>query len=189
MSRSNQTWEESAIDEEIRGHYAKASALFRRALIGDPDSKELRYRLGMVCFKMGEMTEAIDQLSEALRIAPQDSRICVDLGSALLCVGQGQDAQMMFKRAVRIDASCTEGYFLLGKLAQRNGEYADARRCFHQTLERNPQYMEAHLAIAETLLETGDARRAAIHFKHALDICPDMDAARQGLVWAQLAED
>ncbi|MGH8003844.1 MAG: tetratricopeptide repeat protein, partial [Limisphaerales bacterium] len=73
------------------------------------------------------------------------------------------------------------GLFRLGNVFLEQGNYAEARQLFQQTVQLDPQYKFAHLNLGAVALKEGDLKTAEEEFKKELEIDPLSERALANL--------
>ncbi|HXT50157.1 MAG TPA: tetratricopeptide repeat protein [Thermoanaerobaculia bacterium] len=80
----------------------EALKLIRRALELDPDNAAYIDSLGWVYFRMGDLSQAVEQLEKAARMLPADGTVQEHLGDALRAMGKGAEARTAYRRALQL---------------------------------------------------------------------------------------
>ncbi|MCI0329746.1 MAG: tetratricopeptide repeat protein [candidate division Zixibacteria bacterium] len=73
------------------------------------------------------------------------------------------------------------GFFQLGNVFLEQGNYAEARQLFHQTLQADPRFKFAHLNLGVAALKMGDLKTAEEEFKKELEADPQSEKAPANL--------
>ncbi len=73
------------------------------------------------------------------------------------------------------------GLFRLGNVFLEQGNYAEARQLFHQTVQLDPRYKFAHLNLGVVALRSGDLKTAEEEFKKELEIDSQSEKAASNL--------
>jgi tetratricopeptide (TPR) repeat protein len=99
--------------------YRKAIALDQAAEV---HSEQPYLNLGTLLAKSNRPSEALEQLLQAARIAPNSNRVRYELGKAYFDLGQFEKAQPELEAAIRIEPKSRESHYLLGRIYQRLGK-------------------------------------------------------------------
>jgi Flp pilus assembly protein TadD/mono/diheme cytochrome c family protein len=137
--------------------YEQARAEFLHALSLNPSAAtalDLRKHLAFAYLQLGQISESITQLREAVRLAPEDPSAHALLAQVLARVGQLQEAIAEQKSALRANAKDADGWNNLGAFQARSGDIEAARYDFEQALRIDPKNNQAkanlsHLAQAQ----------------------------------------
>ena len=118
-----------------RGQVEKSRAQLRSCSQIDPANSEARYQLGLSYKSEGDNKQAIEMLSEAVRLSPNYSAAVRDLGALHLESGDDLKARSLLERAAEINPKDAEVHFQLARLYNRIGESALAKK--HQAIFQN----------------------------------------------------
>lgn len=147
----------------------------------------MSYDLGIVLLNKGDYAGAIQQLSAAQRLNPDDAFTCNALGLAYYGEGLKTEAEKSYKQAVASKKDYSDAYNNLGVLYLSESKWDDAIKAFHASLT-NPLYMSPQIAwvnIGWAYYQKSKLDEAQKAYKSAMDIAPDMPAAHNdmGLVY------
>ena len=170
---------ESGLSYELRGvrafearDWKTAEAFFRKGLTlsrdNTPLTRSLHHKLGTALVLMGEVSSAVEQFDEVTRLAPEDG----------------------------VDESAAKAHYSLGIVLEEKGRHADALEHLAAAVKYQPNYVEAHLALADALRRSpqrADPGRSArfkaslAHYDEAMKINPRSTPARLGYALALAA--
>ena len=99
-------------------------------------------------------------------------------------------AEELYRRAVRLDPSLAIAYTNLGNIRFRRGDETGAEILYRRAIEVDPSQPEAHYNLGYVMLERGDARDATRYFERALQGDPRFADAHFNLAmaWERLGE-
>jgi tetratricopeptide (TPR) repeat protein len=107
-------------------------ALDDKKVIADKQANVL-YLLGMVHNKQGKYEEAVKELTQAVKVLPNASRVHLQLGGALLILNRLDDAERELKEAYNLGGASLGGaQFLLGQLYFTQKRYDLAKQAFER---------------------------------------------------------
>ncbi len=113
-------------------------ALEDKKVMADKQANVL-YMLGMVHNKQGRYEEAVKELSQAVKVLPNASRVHLQLGGALLLMNKLDDAERELKEAYTLGGATLGGaQLLLGQLYFTQKRYDLAREAFERYLTDVP---------------------------------------------------
>ncbi len=102
-----------------------------------------------------------------------DSGIAYSLGNAYLAVREVEQAKSQFRRllmeGVEIDDLMRAQVLKnLGSTFEEDGDHVEARKCYKQALDLEPNLMEAQYALGMSFQKDGELEQAIIHFDQVL---------------------
>jgi len=109
----------------------------------------------------GDLAAAIDALTRASRVNPNDLLVRYELSAALAADGRGDDAMIELAAALAINPRDAQAYAAIGQLQLNAGAYADAVSAFTRAIELAPDRYEIRYSLATTYTRLGDAAKAA----------------------------
>ena len=109
---------ENQTDAAVKA-YRKAIALDQ---VAEVHSEQPYLNLGALLAKSNRDSEALEQLQQAARIAPNSNRVRYELGKVYFDLGQFVNAQPELEAAVRIGPQSRASHYLLGRIYQRLGK-------------------------------------------------------------------
>ncbi len=125
------------------GYWKDNSSLFEHAIkVTDRNYVAYQY-LAQVKIDNGELDAALDYLSKALAINPDDPKAHATLGNLYAKRGELTLAIKSFKYALKLNPKISEVYNNLGVTYYRLGDIAKAIRYYQTALELNPDYSKA----------------------------------------------
>jgi Flp pilus assembly protein TadD len=93
-----------------------------------PLDPELHNDVGSVLASTGKLDDAIRHYREAIRLAPDDTGVLVNLSGALLRQGRADEAVSHLERALAIDPNDANAHYTIAVAVASRGEYARAWR-------------------------------------------------------------
>ena len=120
-------------------HFTRAQELLDRAEQVDPEHPELPLRRAQLLRAQGDAAAAATLLRELTRRRPGDPLAWATLGSALAALGQVEESEKAFARALALQPSITTLSTLASARADR-GDFAGARQAAEAMLRRAPDH-------------------------------------------------
>jgi len=155
-----------------------------RAVRVAPDLPLAWYAFGHVWRCRGQLPKAEEAAREAIRLDPEDPDALGLLAQIQVDRKQWRDALETAESGLRVDPeddTCTN----LKAVALRGlGRKAEAADVLEGQLARTPEDATTHANLGWTALDRGDYERAHEHFREALRLEPDSEAARSGIIEA-----
>jgi tetratricopeptide (TPR) repeat protein len=158
---------DSALSYELRGvrqfearDWKSAAAFFRKGIElsheNDPLSRSLHHKLGTALYLSGDLQGAREQFENVIRNAPQGV----------------------------LDEAGAKANYSLGVMLASNGELQPAIQHLLAAIQYQPNYVEAHMAVADVLRRSGQAEASLTHYRDAIAINPRQTVARLGYAMA-----
>lgn len=149
----------------------------------------------------GKTEEAIRRYEEALRLAPQATRLHFPLATLYRQLGKTEEADRHARQAgsgevpipdpwlteVADHAAGPQGLVHRGLRAQSDGDLEEAERALRKAVELAPSNPQAHQNLGAVLLSRGALTEAERHLHEALRLRPDYPEAHYNL--ARVAEE
>ena len=176
------------------GRHAEAEAHARQLLETDPAQGFAWKVLGASLALQGH--DALNAMTEAVRLLPNDADAHNNLGNALYAAGDFTAAAQRYAAALTLMPGYAEAHANLGRALQAQGRHAEAIEHYRQAIALRPAYAKAYNYLGNVLVETGqleagiesyrralaqDDHYAEAHanLSHALRMAGHLDGARQ----------
>jgi len=137
--------------------------------------------LGRMLLKVGNVSDAIVQFRQALRLKPDFAEAHNDLGNALTRTGKIGEAIAHYEQALRINPDFTGAHIDLGVALSQLGSNQDAIAEYEQALRIKPDIPEAHCNLGNALRQANRVPEAIGEYEQALRINPDYAEAHNNL--------
>jgi len=147
----------SAADQQ---DLAGAEALLGQAVKRCPTDIDARRHYAAVLWQRGEPMKALEQINEALRLAPDDVPLCLAGGRMTMELGLLDDADRLASAALRAAPQSADAWHLQGQVALARGRDEAALADFHHGLAIAPDDRGLLLDTAEVYRRLGRPRRA-----------------------------
>ncbi len=169
-------------DPEVRLHLARAhiaadnpaAALVAvdQALAAGAPRAEALYLCGTAQNALRRSLDAVESLSESIRIDPCHAAAQLNLGNAKADLDRWNDAEQDIRAAIATDPALIDAHTSLGFVLTAQGRLAEAMAACRNAITLNPLSAEAHWNLATALLLDGDYERGfneyEWHRKHRL---------------------
>lgn len=163
--------------------YDTAVAAFLKAIEAAPGRASIRQDLAYAYLKIGENEQAREQMQEALRLAPDDTRLALDY--AFLCYETKQqvEARRIFDRLRKTGNELAEQAF-----QNIDGPLASGIDRWRKAIEMGADSFSDHFELATLAEQRDELELAAEHYEKAWRILPDRRSVlvALGRVWKQL---
>jgi tetratricopeptide (TPR) repeat protein len=161
--------------------YADADTLWRATLDEDPRCWMAHNNLGGLEVKGARYAEAINHLTEALRLHPGIVEAEYNLGLALLRTGRPGEATPHFEEVLRVQPADAEALGNLGYALFQLGRVPEAILRYEAALRSKPDSAVVHNNLGTALLEQRRIGDAIGHLQAAVRLDPDYPDARYNL--------
>ncbi len=158
-----------------QGRFADAAAQLHTALQLRPDNGDGWALLGSVYHQNHQLTQAVEALTQAIRLLPNQPGPHITLAGVFSEQGKQDEASAERKTAAsltraavnhqRATFATNSGNMLLAK-----GQVADAVQRYQEAVANDPNYAEAHRALAIALARQGRADEAESENKKAAEL-------------------
>jgi Tfp pilus assembly protein PilF len=116
--------------------------------------------------------EAVEVLTKAMRMNPDDEDVHYNLGLALTRLGKFEEAVKQYEEALRIFPDYVEAHSNLGNLLMRTGRTEEAIPHFELAVKIMPDYSSGHNNLGTALQKSGRVSEALPHFREAVKLNP-----------------
>lgn len=156
------------------GRFHDALGVFAQALRQNPASLAARYGLSRACAGAGDPLTAIAWISDALRLAPQETEPLPMMADLLLNTKQYAQALPIYERLYR-EMGLRDGVTVLhyGFCLEQTGRLDASVERYREAIALNPRFLEAHVDLSGVLWRLGDFEGALTHAWKAVNIDPD----------------
>jgi tetratricopeptide (TPR) repeat protein len=128
---------------------------------------------GKALLQLGKLSEAIDMLSQVVKLAPGEADGYNDLGSALHDVGRVGDAVASYRRAVALNPRSCEAHSNLGRVLCGLGQFEEAAAACDKAIGIDPNAAAAHNNLGNAQCELGRPTEAEASYLRSLTLRPD----------------
>jgi protein O-GlcNAc transferase len=154
------------------GRFAEAQGELERATVLRPDNGEAWAILGNVYKETSQFQKATDALRRAMELMPNQPSPHISLAAILSQQGDHAGALAERKKAAdlsRIAVSRQRANFALdsGRALLKKGQVAEAVAQLQSAVEADPNYSDAHSALADALERQGQSAAAALERQRA----------------------
>jgi tetratricopeptide (TPR) repeat protein len=139
---------------------------------------------GMQALAARDWKTAVEDLRQAVALAPQNAITRLNLGTALSLSGETPAARRELLEAVRLSPGLSKAHFALALLAQDEGRWDEAIERLSEAVRHDSSFEDAQFALAEALRRTGAAERSLSHYTRVLQLNAAASQARFGYVMA-----
>ena len=117
-----------------QGNHRQAAAFFKKAIAQAPDDSELHHDMGLALSRLGRRDEAIERISHALSLSPDNSQYANHLATVQFESG---DQEAAFA-SLKANSNPAVAHFNMAYLYFKNGHTGKARDHLNETLQFEP---------------------------------------------------
>ncbi|HSI11347.1 MAG TPA: ammonia-forming cytochrome c nitrite reductase subunit c552 [Chthoniobacter sp.] len=162
---------------EDRGDSPGALAAFKLAVDWDHGSAPLRSNYAIALSVAGRSGEAVEQLAEAVKLAPRDAQLRYTYALGLAEANRSVQARGELEQAVQLDPQFGRAWYNLGLARNAAGEVQPALEALARAEMLDPQNAQAPYAAATILARNQRMREATDAARRALKIDPSYSEA------------
>ncbi len=134
-----------------------------RSMQADEHLAHIHFTRGINYEIMRQWDAALDEFQKAAGLDPGNGRYIAAEGLMLLKKDLETEAELMFEQALDLDANTAEAWYGLGLLANRDEDTETALQNLNKAVEINPDYGQAHYALAILYAEQNEFSQARRH--------------------------
>ena len=179
------------LHDELGSIYAQnrdwpnAKQAFITALQLNPNLAMAHMHLGITLQSERE-PGALDELTKAYQLAPQNAMVALQLGEALVGAEQDESAIPVFEHALELDPNLTAAAYQLGLALQRMNRLQDAIPLFQKAAAADPKNAEILSNLGMALCQAQQSKDAVPILQRAVALAPDNATAHQDLAAAYI---
>ena len=174
-----------------RNQWEDAEPLLAKAVDVCPDSPETRSKYADLLWQRTHRAEAIQEMTEAIRLAPDDASLRVSYGEMQLALGNTGAASEAADQALDMDPKLPGAWALRGRVMHRTRKHRQALSDLHRAEGLDMKNSSYPLEIADLYLVLGEPDRAlatlqSLSSKWTTDAEPPTVLAMKGRAYAAM---
>jgi tetratricopeptide (TPR) repeat protein len=160
--------------------------LWEDVLAKSPENSRAHFQLALGYYEDGRCQESVRHYKTAERLGEREHRLYVDWALADDCLGRFDDALAKIKRAIEIEKTA-HAYALMGMIYAKQNRRDEAMAALDEAGRIDAGYDMTYAYRGNLLVLANDFAGAAAQYRHALDLDPNNQLARNGLARVQAA--
>ncbi len=144
-----------AVELVGESHYPEALRVLTAAEFDAPLSAEYHDLLGTVYYHLDEPAKSVNELQEAIRLAPSDPDHYFKLGMMFLKHRTGDGAVLVFEAALKARPDVPKLWMGLGLSYYIQNQMGQAKENLQHALSLDPKYGPAYLVLCDMFLQNG----------------------------------
>lgn len=170
-----------ALQHHQAGRLKEAEGIYRQVLEADAQNADGLHLLGMIAHADGRHEAAVEMISEAIAINPNEPHYHSNLGTVLQAQGKLDEALGCFERALALKPDLAEVHINLGNILQAQGKLDEAVACQERALALKPDCAEAYFNLGNVRKAQGNLDEAVVCYERAVALKPSLVAAQTNL--------
>ena len=163
------------------GLLPQAKLMFLDCIKQAPGHAEAHNLLGMTCFRRKEYREAMQYLTKACELQPNEIFYYNNAGVVAYALKDYQKAKTLFLTAIKFNPAYPDPYNNLGNLLSDLLLFDEAVKFYKQALTLNPGFAQACFNLALALEKRHYDIEAIFYYQQTIKIKPDYLKAHQAL--------
>ena len=169
----------------LQGKRNEAAASFQQALQKQPNYTEAYINLGIVLRQLGQLEEAANSYRQAIALQPYQALAHFSLGNVLSDLENLQEAVRSYEQAIALQPDLRNAHYHLGNIYHKLEDKERSIDCLQKAsaIQNNLPLDSArsYCFLGIDLRWQGRQEEAAIAFKKALELEPQLSGAHQHL--------
>ena len=129
----------------------------------------------------GVFQASVDCYAAAIRLDPTRAELYINLGYALLQLGQNANACAALSRAAEMDSQSPDAHYMLAQSFIATGDSASAKASLFNAVQVNPNFDFAFRDLGLLAERMGQQAEATVHYEKALQINAEFEAVLESL--------
>ncbi len=144
-------------------------------------SKEKIINQAFKFHSQGNISEAAKYYQYFINQGFKDHRVFSNYGIILKNLGNLQEAELSYRKAIEIKPDYSDAHSNLGNILRDLGKLQEAELSTRKAIELNPNFADAHCNLGSILNDLGNLKEAEISTRKAIEIKPDYAIAHSNL--------
>jgi tetratricopeptide (TPR) repeat protein len=157
--------------EEAQKNFREAITVLQDVVNRRPDVASLHFQLAQLHVRVGETTQARNQLQTVVQLAPNSPSAIMMLAELNINSGDPKSAQAPLTDLIKRQPSAV-AYDLLGRAYYQDKDFARASAAFAKFAELAPREPRAHQSLGSSLAAENKIQEAVPHLEEALRLDP-----------------
>ncbi|MDI6793962.1 MAG: tetratricopeptide repeat protein, partial [bacterium] len=159
----------------------KAMATYQKLIKYAPNYAQVHYNLGLLYRKMGDLTQARDELKQCLKNNPYHKGVHFNLGVTHLDLGELRKAEAEFQTTLELDPQDAASMERLVSIYFQQKQWDEAITQSEKLIRVQPENAAAYSNLGAVYSEKGNKEKAYYYLKKAVEIDQDFLVGHQNL--------
>jgi tetratricopeptide (TPR) repeat protein len=152
-----------------------------KALDLAPDAAMPNHVVGLLLFRLGRLSRALEFYERAWKADPKDAEIYLNIGIVAWKLDMLESAEKFYRLCIQIAPNNIDGLINLASVLRDQGRYEDAIELLRARIYLMPEQIELWNSLGTVLADSGDPLGAAPFYIEALRLKPDFARAHNNL--------
>ncbi|MDK2124837.1 tetratricopeptide repeat protein [Parachitinimonas caeni] len=170
-----------AIRHHQAGELAPAEQIYRQIIQAAPQYADAWHLLGVLAHQCGQPAQAIEWISEAIRLNAKVADFHSNIAEAWRANGDGVAAEAAARRAIALDARHGSAFVHLGLALDAQGRVEEAIGAHRKAVSLKPESPQAWNNLGNALKQAGRLADALDALQTAVKLAPQLPASRYNL--------
>lgn len=158
-----------------------AAKNYQEVLAADPKQPDALHLMGVIAHKIGNLDDAVELISESLRMQPENTSAINNLAGVLRDQQRLPEALEFYDAALAATPGSAFIHSNRGNVLKDLGRLEDAATSYQRALELDPESYAAHSNLGTVFKELGNLGQAAECYRRAIELNPDSVEALSNL--------
>jgi len=161
--------------------------LFSKGFAETSNTSEYWFQKGYQSNNIGKYNIAILQYQKALRIAPEDAIIFLNMGLAYASDGKDIEAMECFQKVTEIDSCNAAAYYNMGLIYFHTGNTEKELECYQKAIELDSVFVMAYYNMGIIFYNKGETEKEMEYHQKAIEIGTDdgLEFYKLGMTYAK----
>lgn len=146
-----------------------------------PDMALSNHTVGLILFRVGRLSKALEFYERAWRIDPNDAEIYLNMGIVAWKLDMLDAAEKFYRLCVKLAPENMNGLINLASVLRDRDRYEDAIELLRANIFLHPDNIDLWNSLGSVIAESGDPAGAVVFYEEALRLKPDFARAHNNL--------
>lgn len=172
---------EQALIYQAQQNLVEADQHLAKAVELAPTEPQIYFGKGKFYAQQGQFEQAVSYYRQAIVMDPNRGWFHLELGHALLAVGQQEEAILTLMTGLSLASNDPNAYLFVGGLAREQEEWSQMVKIYEDALAHGIIRVDIYLQLGDAYKYLGQIEQALTNYQRALELAPDHPEAQQRL--------
>lgn len=170
-----------AIKISDEGDHVGAAKHALKALDAGPDTALANHTVGLLLFRLGRLSRALEFYERAWKLDPADDEIYLNMGIVAWKLDMLEAAEKFYRLCVQVNPDSMSGMINLASVLRDQAKFEDAIELLRERIYLHPENAELWNSLGTVLSDSGDPVGAVPFYTEALRLKPNFARAHNNL--------